>query len=41
MALALKSAAAMVTAVIGLGKIVSGDGQTVEKELYVSDFNCD
>jgi hypothetical protein len=28
------------TAVIGTGKIVSGDGQTVEKELFVSDFNC-
>lgn len=26
--------------VIGIGKIVSGDGQSVEKELFVSDFGC-
>ncbi|MBL1129695.1 MAG: serine/threonine protein kinase [Chloroflexi bacterium] len=26
--------------VIGIGKIVSGDGQAVEKELFVSDFGC-
>ena len=28
------------SAVIGTGKVVSGDGQVVEKELFVSDFNC-
>jgi serine/threonine-protein kinase len=28
------------SAVIGVGKIISGDGQTVEKELFVSDFGC-
>lgn len=28
------------SAVIGMGKVVSGDGQTVEKELFVSDFAC-
>jgi hypothetical protein len=27
-------------AVIGTGKVVSGDGQIMEKELFVSDFNC-
>ncbi len=27
-------------AVIGIGKIISGDGQIVEKELFVSDFGC-
>ncbi len=26
--------------VIGTGKVASGDGQTVEKELFVSDFDC-
>lgn len=26
--------------VIGIGKIISGDGQSVEKELFVSDFGC-
>ncbi len=26
--------------VIGMGKVVSGDGQTAEKELFVSDFGC-
>ncbi|RMG89136.1 MAG: SH3 domain-containing protein, partial [Chloroflexi bacterium] len=26
--------------VIGRGKVVSGDGQVVEKELFVSDFTC-
>lgn len=26
--------------VLGTGKIVSGDGQSVEKELFVSDFGC-
>ncbi|MCA9961543.1 MAG: SH3 domain-containing protein, partial [Anaerolineales bacterium] len=29
------------TTVIGTGKVVSGDGQTVEKELFISDFTCD
>jgi len=29
------------TAVIGRGKIVSGDGQIIEKELFVSNFSCD
>jgi serine/threonine-protein kinase len=28
------------SAVIGTGKVVSGDGQTTELELFVSDFNC-
>ncbi|WP_420644273.1 protein kinase domain-containing protein [Candidatus Leptofilum sp.] len=28
------------SAVIGMGKIVSEDGQTVERELFVSDFTC-
>ena len=28
------------SAVIGIGKVVSGDGQTAEVELFVSDFNC-
>lgn len=28
------------SAVIGTGKIISGDGQVVEKELFVDDFNC-
>lgn len=28
------------SAVIGRGKVVSGDGQTVEKELFVSNFSC-
>lgn len=27
-------------AVIGTGKVISGDGQIVEKELFVSDFSC-
>ncbi len=27
-------------AVIGTGKVVSGDGQVIEKELFVADFNC-
>ncbi len=27
-------------AVIGIGRIVSGDGQAVERELFVSDFTC-
>ena len=27
--------------VIGMGKIVSGDGQTVETELFIDDFSCD
>ncbi len=27
-------------AVIGTGRVVSGDGQSVEKELFVSDFGC-
>ncbi len=27
-------------AVIGTGKIVSGDGQVIEKELFISDFSC-
>ena len=27
--------------VIGTGKVVSGDGQVVEKELYVDEFVCD
>lgn len=26
--------------VIGTGKIVSGDGQTVEQELFIDDFSC-
>jgi len=26
--------------VIGSGKVVSGDGQTVEKDLFISDFDC-
>ena len=26
--------------VIGTGKIISGDGQTVEKELFIDDFSC-
>ncbi|HRQ37701.1 MAG TPA: protein kinase [Chloroflexota bacterium] len=26
--------------VIGIAKIVSGDGQSIEKELFVSDFGC-
>lgn len=26
--------------IIGAGKIVSGDGQTVEKQLFISDFGC-
>lgn len=28
------------SAVIGRGKVVSGDGQVVEKELFVSNFSC-
>ncbi|MCP4416893.1 MAG: protein kinase [Chloroflexi bacterium] len=28
------------SAVIGIGKVISGDGQTVELELFVSDFDC-
>lgn len=28
------------SAVIGTGKVVSGDGQVIEKELFVSDFSC-
>lgn len=28
------------SAVIGTGKIISGDGQVVEKELFVGDFSC-
>ncbi|VAW43144.1 hypothetical protein MNBD_CHLOROFLEXI01-2830, partial [hydrothermal vent metagenome] len=28
------------SAVIGTGKVVSGDGQIAELELFVSDFNC-
>jgi hypothetical protein len=28
------------SAVIGMGKVVSSDGQAVEMELFVSDFNC-
>ncbi|MCB8925030.1 MAG: protein kinase [Ardenticatenaceae bacterium] len=28
------------SAVIGMGKVVSGDGQAIEKELYVGDFSC-
>ena len=27
-------------AVIGVGRVVSGDGQSAENELFVSDFNC-
>lgn len=27
--------------VIGSGKVVSGDGQSVEKDLFISDFSCD
>ena len=27
-------------AIIGVGKVVSGDGQTVEQELFVSGFSC-
>ena len=27
-------------AIIGVGKVVSGDGQTVELELFVSEFSC-
>lgn len=27
-------------AIIGIGKVVSGDGQTVEKELFISNFSC-
>ncbi|MCA9930081.1 MAG: protein kinase [Anaerolineales bacterium] len=29
------------SAVIGRGKVVSGDGQVVDKELFVSNFSCD
>ncbi len=28
------------SAVIGRGKVVSGDGQVIEKELFVSNFSC-
>ncbi len=28
------------SAVIGVGKVISDDGQSVEKELFVSDFGC-
>ncbi len=28
------------SAVIGTGKVISGDGQVVEKELFVGDFSC-
>ncbi|MCP4361979.1 MAG: SH3 domain-containing protein, partial [Chloroflexi bacterium] len=28
-------------AVIGTGKVVSGDGQSAEKELFISNFTCD
>lgn len=28
------------SAVIGTGKVISGDGQVEEMELFVSDFNC-
>lgn len=28
------------SAVIGTGKVISGDGQVVEKELFIDDFNC-
>jgi hypothetical protein len=28
------------SAVIGIGKVVSGDGQVVEMELFVGDFSC-
>ncbi len=28
------------TTVIGRGQVVSGDGQTVEKDLFISDFDC-
>ncbi|MBE2221547.1 MAG: protein kinase [Anaerolineae bacterium] len=27
--------------VIGTGKVVAGDGQTAEKKIFVTDFNCD
>jgi hypothetical protein len=26
--------------VIGTGKVVSGDGQTVEKKIFVTNFSC-
>jgi serine/threonine-protein kinase len=28
------------SAIIGTGKVVSGDSQTIEKELFISDFTC-